>query len=492
MQIIIPIAGSSDFFPTEQYFFPKPLVDVGGTPMIQRVVENLESIGQARFLFVAMQDEIARFSLDNVFRILAGADTVVLPLKSGTQGALCSALMAVDHLDLDDELVIANSDQVIQANYSEVVNGFRLRNLDAGVITFPSVHPRWSYVDLDNNGLVAQAAEKSVISRDAIAGFYYFRTAKSFVHAAAQCLRHDVRVDGKYYTSLALNEVILSGGRVGARPVDVSDYHSFYTPDKIRVFEDSILRQSIGRKDEGKLMNVVIPAAGEGSRFRQAGFSKAKPFIDVDGQAMVEKVIGNVRPKGADVHVLFRKEHMCSEPEAVAEVQARGATVHVVDRLTEGTACTLLLARTAFDGPGMLLVANSDQYVDFDVDAYVRDCRERELDGSILVFKDVKRDPKWSFARLDNDGFVVEVAEKRPISDLATVGIYLFARGSDFVSAAIDMIACNDRVNGEFYTCPVYNYMIRAGAKIGVYEISNDAMHGLGTPDDLAAFLARG
>ncbi len=115
---------------------------------------------------------------------------------------------------------------------------------------------------------------------------------------------------------------------------------------------------------------------------------------------------------------------------------------------------------------------------------------DRGLDGSILVFRDDDRDPKWSFAEVDAGGIVVRVAEKQPISDLATVGIYLFRRGRDFVAAAADMIANNDRVNGEFYTCPVYNYAIRAGARVGVWEIPQTAMHGLGTPDDLDAFIA--
>jgi dTDP-glucose pyrophosphorylase len=99
-------------------------------------------------------------------------------------------------------------------------------------------------------------------------------------------------------------------------------------------------------------------------------------------------------------------------------------------------------------------------------------------------------DPKWSFVKLDKDGLVTEVAEKKPISDLATVGIYLFSKGSEFVSAALDMIVANDRVNNEFYTCPVYNYMIKNGARIGVYEVPMAAMSGLGTPDDLMEFLA--
>ncbi len=175
--------------------------------------------------------------------------------------------------------------------------------------------------------------------------------------------------------------------------------------------------------------------------------------------------------------------------QAVEKLLSRGVEIVPVEALTEGTACTVLLAREHFDSDQPLLIANSDQLVDVDLNLFVADCLKRGLDGSILVFRDETRNPKWSFAQTDTIGRVVRVAEKVPISDLATVGIYLFRRGRDFVSAAADMIANNDRVNGEFYTCPVYNYMIRSGFNVGVYEIPQSAMHGIGTPQDLGAYL---
>ena len=181
---------------------------------------------------------------------------------------------------------------------------------------------------------------------------------------------------------------------------------------------------------------------------------------------------------------------MEAQPQATARLRSAGYHIHPVASLTEGTACTLLLARSAFDEDTPLLVANSDQLVDFSVEDYVHDCLCRGLDGSILVFRDADLDPKWSFAKVDENGLVTEVAEKKPISDLATVGIYFFTSGAAFVKAAIDMIARNDRVNNEFYTCPVYNYMIRTGARIGVYEVPPSAMWGLGTPNDLERYLA--
>jgi dTDP-glucose pyrophosphorylase len=108
-----------------------------------------------------------------------------------------------------------------------------------------------------------------------------------------------------------------------------------------------------------------------------------------------------------------------------------------------------------------------------------------------MTFRDVDRNPKWSFAKVDAHDHVIEVQEKNPISDLATVGIYMFAAGKLFVDSAIDMIIRRDRVNGEYYTCPVYNYLIRKDKKIGIFNIEQTQMHGLGTPDDLAQYLNR-
>jgi NDP-sugar pyrophosphorylase family protein len=176
----------------------------------------------------------------------------------------------------------------------------------------------------------------------------------------------------------------------------------------------------------------------------------------------------------------------------ISHLRLGGAEIVAIEKPTEGTACTLLLARNCFDNDKPLLIANSDQLVDIDINDMIDDCLERDLDGSILVFRDSAGNPKWSFAKLGEGGLVERVAEKSAISDLATAGIYFFRRGMDFVRAAVDMIAQNDRVGDEFYTCPVYNYAIAAGLKIGVYEIAPQDMHGIGTPDDLNAYLAGG
>jgi len=157
--------------------------------------------------------------------------------------------------------------------------------------------------------------------------------------------------------------------------------------------------------------------------------------------------------------------------------------------LTEGACCTVLLAEETINTDEPLLLANSDQLVDIDVGEFVEDADRRHLDGSILTFP--ANETKWSYARVDENGLVTQVREKEVISPHATVGLYYFRRGRDFVSCAREMIAADDRVNGEFYTCPVYNYSIRRGLKIGIYGIALGQMHGLGTPEDLDAYLER-
>ncbi len=238
------------------------------------------------------------------------------------------------------------------------------------------------------------------------------------------------------------------------------------------------------------MINVVIPMAGSGSRFVNAGFTKPKPFIDIDGKPMIKRVLENLCLPNAHYILVARREHVLAEIELVREIeQTYQASFIQIDGLTEGTACTVLHARKLINNATPLLIANSDQIVDFNPIEFVDDCVNRDLDGSILTFKDVSRDPKWSFARIGKNGLVQEVKEKKPISENATVGIYLYRHGQEFVNAAIDMFLQRDRVNNEYYTCPTYNYLIQEDKKIGIFNVPASAMHGVGTPEDLKLYL---
>lgn len=238
------------------------------------------------------------------------------------------------------------------------------------------------------------------------------------------------------------------------------------------------------------MINIVIPMAGAGSRFAKAGYEKPKPFIDVNGKPMIVRVLENLAYPDARYILVARKEHMEKEATLVKEIEEKYNAIFIpIDKLTEGTACTVLYARKYINNNDPLLIANSDQIVDLNIANFIDDCSERKLDGSILTFVDEYKDPKWSFAKLNENKLVTEVKEKVVISEHATVGIYLFSKGNDFINSTVDMIIENDRVNNEFYTCPVYNYSIRDNAKIGIYNIDFKQMHGIGTPDDLNIYL---
>lgn len=236
------------------------------------------------------------------------------------------------------------------------------------------------------------------------------------------------------------------------------------------------------------MLNIVIPMAGEGTRFKERGYSFPKPLIEVNNKAMIQLVVENVAPR-SDHRFTFicRKEHFEKYTlKYLLNLIAPHCNVITLDQATEGAACTVLLASEYFNNENELLIANSDQYIESVIDTFLEDARKRKLDGSILTFK--SSHPKWSFAKLDEENLVMEVAEKKVISFHATVGIYYYREGRMFFEAASQMIRKNIRINNEFYVCPVYNEMILTGQRVGIYEIEPHQMHGLGTPEDLEKF----
>ena len=238
------------------------------------------------------------------------------------------------------------------------------------------------------------------------------------------------------------------------------------------------------------MINIVIPMAGLGSRFSAAGFEKPKPFIDVSGKAMIVRVLENLAYQNARYILIARKEHIQRESELVNEIKkSYNVDIITIDEITEGTACTVLAAKDFINNDDPLVIANSDQIVDINFHDFVDDSLNRNLDGSILTFIDEKKNPKWSFAKINKNQMVTKVKEKQPISKYATVGIYMFNKGRYFIDGVADMITSNDRVNGEFYTCPVYNYLISDRLQIGIYDIDPTLMHGIGTPEDLDKYL---
>lgn len=239
------------------------------------------------------------------------------------------------------------------------------------------------------------------------------------------------------------------------------------------------------------MLNIVIPMAGRGSRFAEAGYKDPKPLISVHGKPMIQVVVENLTPKCEHRFIFICQNQHNKDYGLTEKLKSYAQNVEIVgiDGITAGQVCTVLKAKEFIDNNEPLMTANSDQFIDFNIDDYLNVMGERHLDGLIMTMK--ANDPKWSYARTDSNGFVTETAEKKVISEDATVGIFNFRRGKDLVRAAEQMISDDIRVNNEFYTCPCYNYLIKEGQKIGIYGIGEEynGMYGLGIPKDLDFFL---
>ena len=234
-----------------------------------------------------------------------------------------------------------------------------------------------------------------------------------------------------------------------------------------------------------KKLNVVIPMAGAGSRFAKAGYTFPKPLIEVGGKPMIQVVVENLNIDANFIFIVQNSHREQYNLDTTLRLIAPGCEIIGIDGVTEGAACTVLLAKEFINNQNPLFFANSDQFVEWNSSEFFYRMQETDADGGIPIFKSTH--PKWSFARLDENNHVVEVQEKNPISDNATVGFYYFKKGADFVQNAEEMIMANDRVNNEFYLCPVYNYLIKNGGVVRISEI--DEMWGLGTPEDLDSYL---
>ena len=241
------------------------------------------------------------------------------------------------------------------------------------------------------------------------------------------------------------------------------------------------------------MLNIVVPMAGAGSRFVIAGYKDPKPLIPIKGFPMIQVVIENLKPL-CDHRFIFicQKSHVDKyELENKLNFWAPNSLIIGIDGVTEGAACTVLLAENLINNNEPLMIANSDQFIDVDINQYLETLSNNDYDGLIMTMK--ADDSKWSFIDYNELGYISRVVEKEVISDEATVGIYNFRYGKDFVKAAQEMISKDLRVNNEFYVAPVYNQLIESSKKIGFYNIGseNNGMYGLGTPSDLDNFLQR-
>lgn len=239
MKVLILMAGNSEKFINSEYGYPKNLIEIAGKPMVQRVYENLSVLKNkfnAQFVYLVSREESHAHHTKEVIR-LVDSEASIAEIPSGTAGAACSALFAVDDINNDDPLVIVNGDQILNVDLENIVENFQRQDLDGGILVFESVHPRWSYVKCDKSGYVIETAEKRPISNMATAGFYYFSKGKDFVNSAMKMIQKEARVNGIFFVCPVYNEMILLHKRIGINKINEDDYISLATLQGLRDYD---------------------------------------------------------------------------------------------------------------------------------------------------------------------------------------------------------------------------------------------------------------
>lgn len=241
LTIVVPMAGGSAFFPETANRFPKVFQEILGRPMIQVVIDNLMTIqGEKRFVFVINDADAKRYRLDNVLKMLTNDNCDIVMQQASTKGAVCSLLLGVKFLNHDSPILISNADQIIDHDLNHITDFFSKPGVDGGIVFFDSVHPQWSYARVSDDQRLLETAEKEPISRNAIAGLYYFARGRDFVESAMNSIVKDRSHGGMYYTSLVLNEMILQNKNLRTYRIEPSEYRSFYSPEKIQEFEQRL------------------------------------------------------------------------------------------------------------------------------------------------------------------------------------------------------------------------------------------------------------
>ena len=305
INILIPLAGKNTFKLNDSSAFPNILNDICGELLIERAIKPFTDLAQDKKIIIALpKKESEEYRLNKVLPLLS-EDITLCNINGNTKGAVCSALLAIEHLDLDSPLIISSLEQVLDFDLSPIISDFINSNVDAGVLTFEAIHPKWSYVKVDDNQLVTQAAEKLPISKNAIAGFYFFKTARVFFESAQAMIRKDVKTNDLFFISPTLNEIILNEGTVKALPIDKTHYFHINDEHSLDKFEEKIfseknnLNYALRKRTEEYVKAFNSRDIDQVKSFFNEKFKLKDPSISLEGCINVceyiEKIFNDVK-----------------------------------------------------------------------------------------------------------------------------------------------------------------------------------------------------
>ncbi|OBT15799.1 hypothetical protein A9266_21025 [Vibrio tasmaniensis] len=300
INILIPLAGKNTFETNSTNVFPKILSDIGGELLIERAAKPFTMLQSDKKIVVAVPTlEVEQYKLNNVIPLLSD-DVELCIINGNTKGAVCSALLAIENLDLDEPLIISSFEQVLDFELTPYINEFINGGCDAGVLTFDAIHPKWSYVKVNDEGVVTQAAEKNPISKSAIAGLYFYKSTRLFLDAAKNMIRKDVKTNDLFYISPTLNEIILSEGVVSAIPIDKKNYFHISDEHSLISYEDKVISRNNGAVDELIEKTRIYAECFNNKdidgvkRLFSEGFCLRDPSVNLQGKDKVTSYINDI------------------------------------------------------------------------------------------------------------------------------------------------------------------------------------------------------
>lgn len=235
INILVLAAGKSPNQNGERDF-PLCLTEIGNNSLLEKIIQNTSTLSNGKYSFIFLEKESQRFHLDKIVSLLIKDSKCVL-VPEHTQGSACTALLSASQLDQDAELLIVSANELVDLDLETVIVGFREKKLDAGTLIFRSLHPRYSFVSLDENGFVKETAQKEPISNNATVGIFWYAKTSDFVNGAKNLIRKDAKVDDKFFLAPVFNELVLQHKRIGVFNLPDGRYFPLKTEQQIDIFQ---------------------------------------------------------------------------------------------------------------------------------------------------------------------------------------------------------------------------------------------------------------
>jgi NDP-sugar pyrophosphorylase family protein len=503
MQVVIPMSGFGERFRRAGYAIPKPLIPVCGRPIIGHVVDMFPNVEDVIFICNKNHINEPSFKMEQTIREVCpkGRIVVVEPQKLGPVQAVLSAS---SEIDLTRQTIINYCDFTCYWNFDHFTQYVNELKCDGAIPAYTGFHPHMlgstNYAYLKQiDGWVTDIREKKPFTDHpmeeyASSGTYYFRSGKLALDYCRRAVAENLSLNGEFYVSLVYLPMLNDSLDVAVYPLQ--HFMQWGTPEDLAIFNawaDVFNRLSCATTPVHQAGTIMIPLAGAGSRFSEAGYRAPKPLIKVSGTPMAVQATRDLPIGDRRVFILRRDIEERASIEAGLIQAFPEALLVVLDHLTDGQARTCLSALDLVDPDEPLTIGACDNGVLYDSDKFKAAMSDPEVDIIVWVARGyanaVRQPHMYGWVATDGDT-VAEISVKKALADPKTdpviIGTFTFKRGRDFRAAAERMIERNGRVNGEYYIDACINDAISLGLKAAIFEV--DSYISWGTPDELKAF----